>query len=208
MRPKKIGVRSPLRVPAVSAKKTVSMTLLIDSLKSKGKSLIAKMVRRHQDEGCYQLLYKQVDDEIFVKIYLASDDIIVVKDGCVGQRLMHWKYNATERPRIQAEIEINKAKGYVSLSENEMDVLDVSMPINTFAAAEVEFIRAELSAFLIDSALGFYRGQQEDNTTATFTFSVVEYETARVAIVNFIRDFSASPICHVRRSAQELADLM
>ena len=184
------------------------MTLLIDSLKSKGKSLIAKMVRRHQDEGCYQLLYKQVDDEIFVKIYLASDDIIVVKDGCVGQRLMHWKYNATERPRIQAEIEINKAKGYVSLSENEMDVLDVSMPINTFAAAEVEFIRAELSAFLIDSALGFYRGQQEDNTTATFTFSVVEYETARVAIVNFIRDFSASPICHVRRSAQELADLM
>ena len=208
MRPKKIGVRSPLRVPAVSAKKTVSMTLLIDSLKSKGKSLIAKMVRRHQDEGCYQLLYKQVDDEIFVKIYLASDNIIVVKDGCVGQRLMHRKYNATERPRIQAEIEINKAKGYVSLSESEMDVLDVCMPIDICAAEEIEFIRAELSAFLADSALGFYRRQHTGIETATFTFSVVEYDNARVAILNFIHNFCVSPICHVRRSAQEIADLV
>jgi hypothetical protein len=31
MRPKKIGVRSPLRVLAVSAKKTVTLTHLIDS---------------------------------------------------------------------------------------------------------------------------------------------------------------------------------
>jgi hypothetical protein len=40
-----------------------------------------------------------------------------------------------------------------------MDVLDVCMPIDIYAAEEIEFIRAELSAFLADSALGFYRRQ-------------------------------------------------
>ena len=131
-----------------------------------------------------------------------------MKDGRVGERLIHQKYKASERPRIQAEIEINKAKGYVSLSKSEMDVLDVCMPINRYAAAEVEFIRAELSAFLADSALGCYRRQHTGIETATFTFSVVEYDTARVAILNLIHNFSVSPICHVRRSAQEIADLV
>ena len=170
--------------------------------------MIAKVIRRDQHQGCYQLLYKQVDDAIYVKIYLASQNVIIVNDGRVGERLIHQKYKASERPRIQAEIEINKAKGYVSLSESEMDVLDVCMPIDICAAEEIEFIRAELSAFLADSALGFYRRQHTGIETATFTFSVVEYDNARVAILNFIHNFCVSPICHVRRSAQEIADLV
>jgi hypothetical protein len=89
-----------------------------------------------------------------------------------------------------------------------MDVLDVCMPIDIYAAEEIEFIRAELSAFLADSALGFYRRQNTGIETATFTFSVVEYDNARVVILNFIHNFCVSPICHVRRSAQEIADLV
>ena len=73
MRPKKIGDRSPLRAPAVSAKKTVILPLLIASLKSKGRLMIAKMGKRKQDDGTYQLLYKQDDDAIFAKIYLSSE---------------------------------------------------------------------------------------------------------------------------------------
>ena len=192
----------------MSAKKTVTLTHLIDSLQSKGTSMIAKVIWRDQHQGCYQLLYKQVDDAIYVKIYLASQNVIIVNDGRVGERLIHQKYKASERPRIQAEIEINKAKGYVSLSESERDVLDVCMPIDIYAAEEIEFIRAELSAFLADSALGFYRRQHTGIETATFTFSVVEYDNARVAILNFIHNFCVSPICHVRRSAQEIADLV
>ena len=67
MRTKKIGDQSPLRVPAVSAKKTETLHLLIASLKSKGRSLIAKMGKRKQDDGSFQLLYKQIDDAILQK---------------------------------------------------------------------------------------------------------------------------------------------
>ena len=56
MRTKKIGDQSPLRVPAVSAKKTATLPLLVASLKSKGRSMIAKMGKRKQDNGSYQLL--------------------------------------------------------------------------------------------------------------------------------------------------------
>ena len=62
MRTKKIGDRSPLRAPAVSAKKTATFPLLIASLKSKGRLMIAKMGKRKQD-----------DDAIFAKIYLSSE---------------------------------------------------------------------------------------------------------------------------------------
>ena len=90
--------------------------------------MIAKMGKRKQDDGSYQLLYKQDDDAIFAKIYLSSEGTIVVKNGRIGQRLIHRKYDASDWPKIQAEIEISKAKGYVSLSEHEMDVLDLSLP--------------------------------------------------------------------------------
>ena len=67
MRTKKIGDRSPLRVPAVSAKKTATLPLLNASLKSKGRLMIAKLGKHKQDDGSYQLLYKQIDDAIFTK---------------------------------------------------------------------------------------------------------------------------------------------
>ena len=208
MRTKKIGDQSPLRVPAVSAKKTATLPLLIASLKSKGRLMIAKLGKHKQDDGSYQLLYKQIDDAIFAKIYLSSEGTIVVKEGRIGQRLIHRKYGAPDWPKIQAEIEINKAKGYVSLSEHEMDVLDLSLPTVSVSSEDVEFIRVELSEYLVDSALGFYRGQHENNETATFTFSVVEYETARDALLNAIRGFSVAPVCHIRQSAMELADTL
>ena len=208
MRTKKIGDRSPLRVPAVSAKKTATLPLLISSLKSKGRLIIAKMGKRKQDNGSYQLLYKQIDDAIFAKIYLSSEGTIVVKEGRIGQRLIHRKYGAPDWPKIQAEIEISKAKGYVSLSEHEMDVLDLSLPTVSISSEEVEFIRVELSEFLVDSALGFFRGQHENDETVTFTFSVVEYDTARDALLNAIRGFSVAPVCRIRRSAMELADTL
>jgi hypothetical protein len=56
MRSKKIGVLSLSRVPAFSAKNTTALPLLIASLKSKGRSMIAKLSKRNQDVGCYQLL--------------------------------------------------------------------------------------------------------------------------------------------------------
>jgi hypothetical protein len=208
MRTKKIGDRSPLRVLAVSAKKTATLPLLIASLKSKGRLMIAKMGKRKQDNGNYQLLYKQIGDAIFAKIYLSSEGTIVVKEGRIGQRLIHRKYGAPDWPKIQAEIEISKAKGYVSLSEHEMDVLDLSLPTVSVSSEDVEFIRVELSEFLVDSALGFYRGQHENDETATFTFSVVEYDTARNALLNAVRGFSMAPVCHIRRSAMELADTL
>ena len=208
MRTKKIGDRSPLRVPAVSAKKTATLPLLIASLKLKGRLMIAKMGKRKQDNGSYQLLYKQIDDAIFAKIYLSSEGTIVVKEGRIGQRLIHRKYGAPDWPKIQAEIEIGKAKGYVSLSEHEMDVLDLSLPTGSLSSEEVEFIRVELSEFLVDSALGFYRGQYENDETVTFTFSVVEYDTARNALLNAVRGFSVAPVCHISRSAMELADTL
>ena len=62
MRPKKIGDRCPLRARAVFAKKTATLPLLIVSLKSKGRLMIAKMGKRKQD-----------DDAIFAKIYLSSE---------------------------------------------------------------------------------------------------------------------------------------
>ena len=173
MQTKKIGDRSPLRAPAVSAKKTATLPLLIASLKSKGRLMIAKMGKRKQDDGSYQLLYKQIDDAIFAKIYLSSEGTIVVKEGHIGQRLIRGKYGAPDWPKIQAEIEISKAKGYVSLSEHGMDDLDLSLPTVSLSSAEVEFIHVELSEFLVASALGFYRGQHENDETVTFTFSVV-----------------------------------
>jgi hypothetical protein len=203
MRTKKIGDQSPLRVPAVSAKKIATLPLLIASLKSKGRLMIAKMGKRKQDNGNYQLLYKQIDDAIFAKIYLSSEGTIVVKEGRIGQRLIHRKYGAPDWPKIQAEIEISKAKGYVSLSEHEMDVLDLSLPTVSLSLEEVEFIRVELSEFLVDSALGFFRGQHENDETVTFTFFVVEYDTARDALLNALRGFSVAPVCRIRRSAME-----
>ena len=128
MRTKKIGDQSPLRVPAVSAKKIAMLPFLIASLKSKGRLMIAKIGKRKQDNGNYQLLYKQMDDAFSAKIYFSSQGIIVVKEGRIGKRLIHRKYSAPDWPKIQAEIEIIKAKGYVSLSEHEMDVLDLSLP--------------------------------------------------------------------------------
>ena len=67
MRTKKIGDRSPLRAPAVSAKKTATLPLLIASLKSTGRLMIAKMGKRKQDDGTYQLLCKHVHDAILQK---------------------------------------------------------------------------------------------------------------------------------------------
>ena len=130
-----------------------------------------------------------------------------MKEGRIGLRLIHRKYGAPDWPKIQAEIEISKAKGYVSLSEHEMDVLDLSLPTVSLSSQEVILIRVELSEFLVDSALGFYRGQQENDETVTFTFSVVEYDTARDAILNVIRGFSVAAVCHIRRSVIELADV-
>ena len=90
--------------------------------------MIAKMGKRKQDDGTYQLLYKHVDGAIFARIYLSSEGTIVVKEGRIGQRLINGKRGALDWPKIQAEIEISKAKGYVSLSEHEIDVLDLSLP--------------------------------------------------------------------------------
>ena len=79
---KKIGDRSPLRVLAVSAKKIIAtLPVLIASLKSKGRLMIAKLGKRKQDDGSYQLMYKQIDGAIFAKIYLSSEGTIVVKGG-------------------------------------------------------------------------------------------------------------------------------
>jgi hypothetical protein len=63
-------------VPAVSAKKTANLPLLIASLKLKGRSMIARMGKRKQDDGSYQLLYKLIDDAIFAKIYLAAAGLL------------------------------------------------------------------------------------------------------------------------------------
>ena len=63
-----------------------------------------------------------------------------------------------------------------------MDVLDLSLPTVSLSSEEVECIHVELSEFLVASALGFYRGQHENDETVTFTFSVVEYDTARYAL--------------------------
>ena len=208
MRTKKIGDRSPLRVLAVSAKKIATLPVLIASLKSKGRLMIAKLGKRKQDDGSNQLIYKQIDDAIFAKIYLSSEGTLVVKEGRIGQRLIHRKYGAPDWPKIQAEIEISKAKGYVSLSEHEVDVLDLSLPTVSLSLEDVEFIRVEFSEFLVDSALGFYRGQHENDETVTFMFFVVEYDTARDALLNAVRGFSVAPVCHIRRSAMELADIL
>ena len=89
-----------------------------------------------------------------------------------------------------------------------MDVLDLSLPTVSLSSEEVEFIRVELSEFLVDSALGFYRGQHENDETVTFTFSVVEYDTAQDALLNAVRGFSVAPVCRIRRSAMELADIL
>ena len=61
---------------------------------------------------------------------------------------------------------------------------------------------------MVVSALGLYRGQHEYDETVTFTFSVVEYDTARNALFNGVRGFSVVPVCHIRRSAMELADML
>ena len=89
-----------------------------------------------------------------------------------------------------------------------MDVLDQSLPTVSLSSEEVEFICMGLSEFLVESALGFYRGQHENEETVTFTFSVVEFDTARDALLNALRGFSVAPVCHIRRSAMELADIL
>ena len=55
-----------------------------------------------------------------------------------------------------------------------MDVLDLSLPTVSLSSEELEVIRVELSEFLVDSVLGFFRGQHENEETVIFTFSVVE----------------------------------
>ena len=75
------------------------------------------MGKRKQDDGTYQLLCKHVHDAIFAKIYFSSEGAIVMKEGCIGQRLIHGERGAPDWPKIQAEIEISKAKRYVSLSK-------------------------------------------------------------------------------------------
>ena len=208
MRTKKIGDQSPLRVPAVSAKKTATLPLLVASLKSKGRSMIAKMGKREQDDGSFQLLNKQIDDAIFAKFYSSSEGSIVVREGRIGQCLIHRKYGAPYWPKIQAEIEISKAKGYVVLSEHEMDVLDLFLLTFSLSSEEVEFTCMELSEFLVDSALGFCRGQHENEETVTYTFSLVELDTARDALLNALRGFRVAPVFHIRRSTMELADIL
>ena len=89
-----------------------------------------------------------------------------------------------------------------------MDVLDLSLPTVSLSSEELEVIRVELSEFLVDSVLRFFRGQHENEETVTFTFSVVEYDTARNALLNAVRGFSVVPVCHIRRSAMELADIL
>ena len=101
---------------------------------------------------------------------MSSEGTIVVKEGRIGQRLINGKRGAPDWPKIQAEIEISKAKGYVSLSEHEIDVLDLSPPTVSLSSEEVEFIRVELPEFLVDSAIGFYRGQHENDETVPLRF--------------------------------------
>ena len=64
------------------------------------------------------------------------------------------------------------------------------------------------SPLRVDSALGFYRALYENDEILTFIFSFVEYETARDALLNALRDFSVAPVCRIRRSAMELADIL
>lgn len=104
MRTKKIGDQSPLRVPAVSAKKIATLPFLIASLKSKGRLMIARIGKRKQDNGNYQLLYKQIDDAIFAKIYLSSEGTVVAKEGRIGKRLIHRKYGAPIGPRSKQRL--------------------------------------------------------------------------------------------------------
>ena len=47
-----------------------------------------------------------------------------------------------------------------------------------------------------------------DLSLLTFTFSVVEFDTARDALLNALRGFSVAPVSHIRRSAMELADIL
>ena len=170
------------------------MTSLITSMKNRGQAMISRLSKPDDGNETYQLLYKQHASEIFTKIYLSTKDVIIVKEGRVGQKLVHKRYCSSELPRIQAEIEINKAKGYVSLSEYEM------------TAAECEFFRMEISAHVLDSAVGFYRGQSEHDRKAALTFSVVEFELARSAVSNFIDHFSTAPLCRISRSYVDLDD--
>ena len=93
-----------------------------------------------------------------------------MKEGRIGQRLINGKRGAPDWPKIQAEIEISKAKGYVSLSVHEIDVLDLSLPTVSLSSEEVEFIRVELPEFLVDSAIGFYRGQHDNDETVLYVF--------------------------------------
>jgi hypothetical protein len=89
-----------------------------------------------------------------------------------------------------------------------MDVLDLSLLTVSPSSEEFEFIRVELSGFLVFSAFGLYRAQHEYDETVTFTFSVVEYETACDALLGAMRGVSVAPDCHIRRSAMALADIL
>lgn len=88
MRPMKIGVPSPLRVPAISARYNNSMTSLITSMKNRGQAMISRLSKPDDGNETYQLLYKQHASGIFTKIYLSTKDVIIVKEGRVGQELV------------------------------------------------------------------------------------------------------------------------
>ena len=83
MRTKKIGDRSPLRVLAVSAKKIATLPVLLASLKSKGRLMIAKLGKRKQDDGSNQLIYKQIDDAIFAKFICHQRGLSSSKRGAL-----------------------------------------------------------------------------------------------------------------------------
>ena len=90
----------------------------------------------------------------------------------------------------------------IVICQRGKDHARLSLPTVSLSSEEVEFSRVELSEFLVGSALGFYRGQYENDETVTFTFSVVEYDTARNALLNAVRGFIVAPVCHIRRSAR------
>ena len=66
--------------------------------------MIARIGKRKQDNGNYQLLYKQIDDAIFANIYFSSEGTVVVKERRICKRLIHRKYGAPIGPRSKQRL--------------------------------------------------------------------------------------------------------
>jgi hypothetical protein len=105
-------------------------------------------------------------------------------------------------------IEISKAKRYVLLSEHEMDFLDFSLPTVTLSSEKVTLDCVELSEFLVDSALVFYRRQQEYEETESFTLSVVKHGSDHATFLRAIRGFNVPPSCQIKQSIIELVNTL